>query len=179
MDWSTLRWDRFGSIGDALSKCQGVDIPYSPLPQWFRKNLKLLDDPGCALPKGWEPKRPRLRRTTENDMDMTLGKAFATMDMDVDGDQDAESDTEAWADKRTEAEGQMDGADLVVIGANIGATKVDMASATLEELYKQHEEEVASYKARISFLESRVAALTVREDSSSGSGPIVPRDEYL
>ena len=60
----------------------------------------------------------------------------------------------------------MDEADLVFIGANIGATKVDTAGATLEELYKQHEEKVAGYKARISFLESRVAALTVREDGS-------------
>ena len=62
-----------------------MDIPYSPLPQWFRKNPKLLDDLGCALPKGREPKRPRLKRTLENDMDMTLGEAFAAMDRDVDG----------------------------------------------------------------------------------------------
>ena len=75
--------------------------------------------------------------------------------------------------------GQEDGADLVLIGANIGATKVHTASANLEELYKQYDEEVAGYKARISFLESKVAALTMKEDSSSDSGPIVPRDEYL
>ena len=73
----------------------------------------------------------------------------------------------------------MDRADLVVIGANIGATEIDMVGATLEELYKQHEEEVTGYKPRISFLESRVAALTVRESGSLGSGSIVLRDEYL
>ena len=54
-----------------------------------------------------------------------------------------------------------------------------MAGATLEELYKQHDEEVLRYKARISFVESRVGALMVREDGSSSSAPIVPRDEYL
>ena len=73
----------------------------------------------------------------------------------------------------------MDGADLVLIGANIGATEVHTMGAALEELYKQHDEKVVGYKARISFLESRIAALIVREDSSSGSGPIVSRDEYL
>ena len=67
-------------------------------------------------------------------MDMILGEAFATMDMDVDRDQGTESDTKAWVDGRAEVEGQMDRADLVVIGANIGATEVDMAGATLEEL---------------------------------------------
>ena len=30
----------------------------------------------------------------------------------------------------------MDGADLIFIGANIGATEVHIAGATLEELYK-------------------------------------------
>ena len=73
----------------------------------------------------------------------------------------------------------MDGADLVLIGANIGATEVHTAGATLEELYKQHDKEVDGYKTRISFLESRVAALMVREDGSSDSGSIVLRDRYL
>ena len=73
----------------------------------------------------------------------------------------------------------MDRADLILIGANIGATDVHMAGATLEELYKQHDEEVLCYKARISFLESRVGALIVKEDGSSSSAPVVLRDEYL
>ena len=73
----------------------------------------------------------------------------------------------------------MDGADLILIGANIGATEVHRADATLEELYKQHDEEVLDYKARISFLESRVVALMVRRDDSSSSASIVQRDEYL
>ena len=80
---------------------------------------------------------------------------------------------------RVEEEGQVDGANLILIGTNIGATEVHTAGATLEELYKQHDEEVLGYKARISFLESRVGALMVWEDGSSSSAPIVPRDEYL
>ena len=86
MDWSTLQRDKFGFVGDALSKCEDVDIPYSPLLQWFRENLKLLDEPRCTLLEGQEPKRPCLRRTTKNDMDMILEEAFAIMDMDVYGE---------------------------------------------------------------------------------------------
>ena len=127
----------------------------------------------------------------ENDTDMTLAEAFTIMDMDVDGEQGTESETKAQADGRVEAKGQVkaegwteekgqkDKVDLVLIEANIGATKVHMAGATLEELYKQHDEKVVGYKARISFLESRVATVTVKEDDSSGSGPIVSRNEYL
>ena len=168
-----------------FTKCQDVDILYSPLPQWFRKNPKLLDELGCALPEDQEPKWPCLRCIAENDMDMTLGEAFAIMDMDVDGEQGMESPTVAQADGQVEAkgqaeeEGQLDRADLVFIRANIGAIEVHMAGATLEELYNQHDEEVVGYKARISFLESRIVALTVRDDNSSSSGSIVPRDEYL
>ena len=59
-----------------------MDIPYSPLLQWFRENPKLLDEPGCTLPEDREPKWPRFRCTMENDMDMILGEAFAIMDGD-------------------------------------------------------------------------------------------------
>ena len=98
-------------------------------------------------------------------MDITFGEAFAIIDMDVDGEQDTASEPEAHADGRVEeegqveAEGQVDGVDFVLIRANIGATEVHTVGATLEELYKQHDKEVLGYKARISFLESRVAAL--------------------
>ena len=95
VDWSTLWQDKFGSVGDALSKCQDVDIPYSPVPQWFRKNPKLVDELGCPLPKDREPKWPCLRRMAENDMDMILGEAFAIMDMNADGEQSTKSQPEA------------------------------------------------------------------------------------
>ena len=90
-----------------------------------------MDEPGCPLPEGREPKQPRLRLTVENDMDMTLEEAFAIMDMDVDGEQGTESQLEAQADGRVEVEGQVeaegrakeegqvDGADLILIGENI------------------------------------------------------------
>ena len=86
-----------------------------------------------------------------------------------------QAEAEGWA----EEEGQVEEADLVLIGANIGTTEVHTTGATLEELYKHHDKEVVGYRARISFLESKVAAHTMREDGSSGSGPIVPRDKYL
>ena len=65
---------KFGFVGDALSKCQYVDIPYCLVLQCVRESLKLVDEPGCPLSAGQEPKRPCLRRTAENDMDMTLGE---------------------------------------------------------------------------------------------------------
>ena len=65
-----------------------------------------MDELGCPLPEGREPKRPRLRRTVENDMDMTLGEAFAIMDMDVDGKQGTESQPEAQVDGRVEVGGR-------------------------------------------------------------------------
>ena len=37
VDWSTLRQEKFGSIGDALSKCQDVNIPYSLVPNGLGK----------------------------------------------------------------------------------------------------------------------------------------------
>ena len=73
--------------------------------QWFRENPKLLDESGCTFLEGREPKRPRLRGTAENDMDMTLGKAFAIMDIDVDGEYGTKSQIEAQADGRIKAKG--------------------------------------------------------------------------
>ena len=106
VDWSTLWQNKFGSVGDALLKCQDVDILCSPVPQWFRENPKLVDESGCPLPEGREPKRPCLIHTVENDMDMTLEEAFAIMDMDVDGEQGMESQPEAQADRRVEVGGR-------------------------------------------------------------------------
>ena len=83
-----------------------MDIPYCPVPQWFRENLKLVDELGCPLLEGWEPIQPRLRRTAENDMDMTLGEAFAIMNMDVDGEQGTESQPKAQTDGQIEVGGR-------------------------------------------------------------------------
>ena len=65
VDWSTLRFinKKIGQIGDALSTKKLVDIPYEPVPDWFRQNLKLVDELGHPLPHDRIPKRPRLERT--------------------------------------------------------------------------------------------------------------------
>ena len=45
MDWSTFRTERFGAIGPGLlAKCP-IHIPYIPVPEWFRNDLKLYVDP--------------------------------------------------------------------------------------------------------------------------------------
>jgi hypothetical protein len=91
MDWSSLgalHGQKFGGIGIAFTKCIVLDIPYTPIPKWFKKNPRLVDEP----------------RLVENRM---------------------------------------------------------------EELRKQHAEEIREYKARIFELENQVATLTMGEAGSS------------
>ena len=63
VDWSTLRSinKKIRQIRDALSTKKPVEIPYSPIPDWFRQNHKLVDEPRCLLPLDKIPKRPRWR----------------------------------------------------------------------------------------------------------------------
>ena len=47
VDWSTLRSinKKIGQIRDALSTKKPVEISYSLVPDWFRQNPKLVDEP--------------------------------------------------------------------------------------------------------------------------------------
>ena len=45
VDWSTLRAEGFGAIGQGLSAKQLVHIPYAPIPEWFKNNRRLYIDP--------------------------------------------------------------------------------------------------------------------------------------
>ena len=44
VDWSTLRTEGFGAIGQGLSAKQPFHIPYVPVPEWFRNNPRLYVD---------------------------------------------------------------------------------------------------------------------------------------
>ena len=220
VDWSTLRSDKFGHIGDALSAKKPVAIPYSPVPDWFRENPRLVDEPGHPLPPDREVRRPRWRPPPDNAMDIALGEAFAAMDVDVDAEADAKgagADEGAGADGGagasggseadsgpgedggpgadggsgadgagttadtavTGAEGRGTGPDRMMTGPEehltgggvdmTGASDVALAAAQrmILELQNQHAADVAAYTARISILESRLAALGVREEEAT------------
>ena len=45
VDWFTFRMEGFGAIGQGLLAKRPVDIPYVPVPEWFRNNPKLYMEP--------------------------------------------------------------------------------------------------------------------------------------
>ena len=57
VDWSTLgalNEKKFGCIGIAFTKCAVPDVPYIPVPDWFRRNPGLVDEHGTPIPEGRE-----------------------------------------------------------------------------------------------------------------------------
>ena len=83
VDWASLdalNAQKFGGIGFAFTKCTVSDISYTPVPEWFRRNPRLVDEPGTPMPEGREPKKPRCRGRATNDVEMTIEEAFANMD---------------------------------------------------------------------------------------------------
>ena len=92
VDWSTLKSinRKIGQIGDALSKKKPTDIPYEPIPDWFRQNPKFVDEPRHPLPPDRTPKRPRWRRAPQNPIDIVLREVFEALEMDVEGNDDGQ-----------------------------------------------------------------------------------------
>jgi hypothetical protein len=137
VDWSSLdalKEKKFGRIGIAYTKCTVLDIPYIPIPEWFRTNLKLVDEPMTLFPEGREPKMLRNRRRVDNDMETVIGEAFTNMD-----------------DGREDMKDQQ----------NIAELGGDTLESKMEELRKQHTEKIREYKAMILDLENQVATLTM------------------
>ena len=62
----------------------------------------------------------------------------------------------------------------VVDEVNLGELGADTMESKMEELRKQHAEEIREYKAKISDLENQVVTLTMGEAGSSNSTPIAP-----
>jgi hypothetical protein len=133
VDWSSLgalTEKKFGGIGIAFTKCTVPDIPYIPVPEWFRENSGLVDDPSTPVPNGREPKRPRHSCRAENDIETV----------------------------------------------NLGELRGVTLESKMEELRKQHAEEIREYKARILNLENQVAILTMGGAGSSSSAPMATTD---
>jgi hypothetical protein len=167
VDWSTLRSAEFGHIGEALSARRPIDIPYSPVPQWFRENPRLVDEPGQPLPLQREPRRPRWRpRGAHEDdaMDMTLGEAFAAMEVEATRESGAISTAEGGPSLADELQSR--GADGTEEGRILADEGLTVANENLDD--------VIAFKARISFLEARLASFGIQEDGSSSSRLALP-----
>ena len=54
VDWSNLgalNEKKFKDIGFAVTKCAVPNIPYTPVPEWFKRNPKLVDEHGFQIQK--------------------------------------------------------------------------------------------------------------------------------
>jgi hypothetical protein len=149
------------------------------LPDWFRSDPTLLDDPESPIPANREPwsrSRPRKRRrvSADNELDRDLGAAFAQMEMIGAG----QVRTGA-AGAATGPDGVFTRPDRVFTGLDGVFTGADgvMARPDGVEIKGMHNistegqskllADVAAYKVQISFLESKLTELGFIEDASN------------
>jgi hypothetical protein len=86
MDWSTLPSTGFGHLSEMYLTRKPAQIAYLAVPDWFRSDPALLDDPESPIlanREPWSRSRPRKRRrvSADNELDRDLGAAFAQMEM--------------------------------------------------------------------------------------------------
>ena len=199
VDWSTLKSvnKKIGQIGDALAMKKPTNIPYEPIPDWFRQNPKLVDEPGCPLPPDRTPKRPRWRCAPQNPIDIVLREVFEAMEMDVEGNDDGQNNVSAHEgvgsnevqhEVPIEADGGIgvDGVPEEVVtraderahGSLHGSDEaLAIAQRTLQEKTTEYLADVEAYRARISHLETLLAGFEIRLDRSSSSAPLVEAEE--
>ena len=67
----------------------------------------------------------------------------------------------------------------VVNEVNLGAWGADSMESRMEEMCRQHAEEIHRYKTRIFYLKNQVAALTMGEAGSSSNTSIAPTIQSL
>jgi hypothetical protein len=185
VDWSTLPSTRFGRLSEMYLKRKPAQIAYVAVPDWFRSNPALVDDPKSPIPANCEPwsrLRPRKKKRVfaDNELDRDLGAAFAQMEMTRAGQVMTGADGEL-----IEADGELTRADGaygtagVLTGEDGVLTRADgvMARPDGVEIRDVHNistkeqskllADVTAYKARISFLESKLAELGFTEDTSN------------
>ena len=168
VDWSTLKSVGFGRLLDMYLARKPSQIPYVAVLDWFRNDPTLLEDPESPAnletwPRKRAMKKRRLSPDNELEFDADLELAFAQLDlMNVDG-----------ADRA-------DGADVVAIGLDIVPTGPDGVPTGPDEMrpefisVEEHRKvlaDVEAYKARILFLESKLAELGFREDPLPAENP--------
>jgi hypothetical protein len=194
VDWSTLPSTGFGCLSEMYQMRKPTQIPYVAVPVWFRNDPFLLDDPESPIPANREPwsrSRPRKRRrlSADNELDRDLGAAFAQMEMieageamtradGADGVSTGPNEVLTGADGvltrhdgvLTRADEMADGPDGVLTGADgvfTGPDGVLTGHVISAEEQSKLLADVAAYKARISFLESKLAELGFIEDASN------------
>jgi hypothetical protein len=82
VDWSTLPSTGFGRLSEIYLTRKPAQIAYVVVPDWFRSNPALLDDPESPIPANrevWSWSRPRKKRrlSADNELDKDLRVAFA------------------------------------------------------------------------------------------------------
>jgi hypothetical protein len=82
VDWSTLPSTGFGRLLEIYLMRKPTQIAYVDVPDWFRNNPALLDDPKSPIPinrKPWSWSRPHKRRrvSVDNELDRDLRAVFA------------------------------------------------------------------------------------------------------
>ena len=174
-----------------------VNIPYEPIPNWFRQNPKLVDEPGRPLPPDRIPKRPKWRRAPQNPIDIVLQEVFEAMEMDVEGNDDGQNNigahggvglNEVLHEVPIEADGGIGAvglpeevvtrADKRAHGSLHGSDEaLAIAERTLQEKIAEYLADVEAYRARILHLETLLAGFGIRPDGSSSNAPLVEPKE--
>ena len=170
VDWSSLgalNEKKFGGIGIAFTKCTVSDIPYIPVPEWFRKNSRLVGDPRTPVPDGREPKRPHHSCRADNDIETVSGEVVANMEDGMEDTVNQENIVEVEVNNLINEVGNE---------VNLGELGGDTLESKMEELRKQHVEELREYKARILDLENQVVTLTMGGAGNSSSAPMATTD---
>ncbi len=153
VDWSSLgvlNENKFGGIGIAFTKCTVPNIPYIPVPKWFRKNSRLIDDRSTPVPDGRKPKKRRHSCRADNDMETGSGEVVANMEDGMEDTVNQENIAEV------EVNNMINEVDNEV---NLGELGGNTLESKMEELYKQHVEKICEYKTRILEVKNQVATL--------------------
>jgi hypothetical protein len=167
VDWSTLLFTGFGHLSEMYLTRKPAQITYVHVPDWFRNDPALLDDPESPIPANREPwsrSRPRKRRrvSADNKLDRDLGAAFSQME--IIGADEARI-------RAVGADGAATGPNGVFTGADGVMARPDEIEISIHNISAEEQSillaDVAAYKARISFLESKLAKLGFTEDASN------------
>ena len=143
VDWSifdALNEKKFGGIKIAFTKCVVPDFSYTPVSEWFKRIPKLVGELGTPIPEGRETKKPHCLCGTDNNMERVIEEAFANMDNGIEDMEDQENMIEVEVNKLINE---------VVNEVNFSELGANTMEIRMEELRKQHAEEIREYKARI------------------------------
>ena len=170
VDWSSLgplNEKKFGGIGIAFTKCTVPDIPYIPVPEWFRENSRLVDDPSTPIPDGRKPKRSRHSCRADNDMETISMEVVATMEDGMKDTVNQENIAKIEVNNLINEVGNE---------VNLDELGEDTLESKMEEFRKQHAEKIREFKARVLELKNQVTTLTIEGAGSSSSAPITTTD---